>query len=157
MIVAIYPGTFDPITFGHIDIIKRACCIFPKVLVVIAENPEKNPLFTIEERIDMVQNEFKDNPQIQVLHYTGLIVNCMQEHHATVIIRGLRTFSDFEHEYQMAFANKKLFPDIETVFLMSSADCSCLSSALVKQIAHLKGDLTSFVPVHVKKMFMTKS
>jgi pantetheine-phosphate adenylyltransferase len=157
MIVAVYPGTFDPITFGHIDIVKRARCIFPKILVVIAENPEKKPLFTIEDRLDMVQDAFKDDPQIQVIHYSGLIVHCMEKYHASVLIRGLRTLCDFEHEHIMALANKKLSPDIETVFLMSRAEYAYLSSAMIKQIAQLKGDLTSFVPDFVKNKFLTKT
>lgn len=156
MRVAIYPGTFDPITNGHVDIIKRASQIFPKVLVVVAENPGKNPLFTIEERLDMCTQSLKDEKDVQVIRYSGLIVNCLKENNAIAIIRGLRALSDFEYEFQMAFTNRNLLSTAETVFLMPSAEFTYLSSTMVKQIARLNGDISRFVPEYVGKILQKK-
>ncbi len=156
MIVAIYPGSFDPITFGHIDIINRACNIFQKIIVVVAENPDKKTLFSIKERVDMVEGSLKDTKNIQIISYCGLLVNCLKQYNASVIIRGLRAMSDFEYEFQMAFTNRNLLSKAETVFLMPSAEYTYLSSTMVKQIAHLKGEISSFVPENVKKKLIEK-
>lgn len=156
MIVAIYPGTFDPITFGHIDIINRASNIFQKIIVVVAENPDKRPLFSIEERIDMVEESLKEAKNIQVISHCGLLVNCLKQYNASVIIRGLRAMSDFEYEFQMAFTNRTLLSKAETVFLMPSAEYTYLSSTMVKQIAQLKGDISSFVPENVREKLLEK-
>jgi pantetheine-phosphate adenylyltransferase len=156
MNTAIYPGTFDPITFGHIDIINRASRIFPHIIVVVAENPGKNPLFSLPERLELVSDAVKDVPGVSVISYSGLIVNCLKENDAGVIIRGLRALSDFEYEFQMAFTNRNLLSTAETVFLMPSAKYSYLSSTMVKQISKLNGEISNFVPDLVKKKLQQK-
>ncbi|NLD98822.1 MAG: pantetheine-phosphate adenylyltransferase [Fibrobacter sp.] len=156
MRTALYPGTFDPVTYGHIDIAVRAAQIFPKVIAVIAENPSKNPLFTVEERLELAKEVFKDVPQIEVIRYSGLIVNCLREYNASVLIRGLRALSDFESEFQMAFTNRNLHSSSETVFLMPSAEFTYLSSTMVKQIARLGGDIGAFVPECVQRRLQQK-
>jgi pantetheine-phosphate adenylyltransferase len=156
MPIALYPGTFDPITFGHIDIAVRASRIFTKVVAVVAENPEKHPLFTVEERCEMVKDALKDVRNIEVITYKGLVVNCMREMKASVIIRGLRALSDFEYEFQMAFTNRNMLSEAETVFMMPSAEYTYLNSTLVKQLARLKGEIGAFVPENVKKRLIKK-
>ena len=156
MPIAIYPGTFDPITFGHIDIAVRASKVFDKVVAVVAENPGKNPLFSVQERFEMVKEALKDVDKIEVVTFSGLIVNCMREQQASVIIRGLRALSDFEYEFQMAFTNRNMFAEAETVFMMPSAKYIYLNSTLVKQIARLKGEIGAFVPKIVKERLMAK-
>jgi pantetheine-phosphate adenylyltransferase len=149
MPVAIYPGTFDPITFGHMDIARRAASIFKKVYAVIADNPQKNPVFDVEERFSMAKVALGDIPNLEVIRYSGLIVNCLKELNATAIIRGLRALSDFEYEFQMALTNRNMFEAAETVFLMPNEKFIYLNSTMVKQIARLGGDVHSFVPEHV--------
>jgi pantetheine-phosphate adenylyltransferase len=156
MSTALYPGTFDPITFGHIDIAVRASQIFSRVIAVVAQNLGKNPLFSVEERLDMVRESFRDIPRIEVISYGGLIVNCVREHQATVIIRGLRALTDFEYEFQMAYTNRKLFDAAETVFLMPSARYTYLNSTMVKQIARFSGEIGNFVPEHVRDRLLEK-
>ena len=156
MSTALYPGTFDPITFGHIDIAQRASQIFSRVVAVVAQNPGKSPLFSIEERLDLMQNAFKDMANIEVICYSGLIVNCVKEHNASVIIRGLRALTDFEYEFQMAYTNRKLSTAAETVFLMPSARYTYLNSTMVKQIARLGGDIAQFVPEYVGEKLLQK-
>ena len=157
MAIAIYPGTFDPITFGHIDIVERATQIFGTVVVVVADNPKKNPMFSIAQRLAMAQECFAGNPGIKVIPYRGLIVNCLTEYNATVIIRGLRAISDFEYEFQMAFTNKNMNKQAETVFLMASAQYAYLNSTMVKQIAELGGDVSKFVPANVLRELQSKN
>ncbi len=146
MPVALYPGTFDPITFGHIDIARRAAKIFRHVIAVIAPNSSKNPLFTVEERVDMAREALKDCSEIEVIQYAGLTVQCLQDYKATTIIRGMRALSDFEYEFQMAFTNRNMYSEAETVFLMPNEKYTYLSSTLVKEIARLGGDVSAFVP-----------
>ena len=133
MKAALYPGTFDPVTNGHIDIAVRASRIFPKVIAVVAENPVKVPLFSADERVALAKESFKDVPQIEVIKYSGLLVNCLREYNASVLIRGLRALSDFEYEFQMAFTNRNLMASCETVFLMPSAKYTYLSSTMVNR------------------------
>ena len=133
MSTALYPGTFDPITFGHIDIAIRASQIFSRVIAVVAQNPGKNPLFSIDERLDLMRNSLKDMPKIEVISYSGLIANCVKEYNASVIIRGLRALTDFEYEFQMAYTNRKLYEAAETVFLMPSARYTYLNSTMVNR------------------------
>lgn len=156
MSTALYPGTFDPITFGHIDIAVRASQIFSRVIAVVAQNPGKNPLFSVEERLAMVRESLKHLPRIEVISYGGLVVNCVKEQNATVIIRGLRALTDFEYEFQMAYTNRKLFDAAETVFLMPSARYTYLNSTMVKQIARFGGEIGNFVPEYVRDRLLGK-
>ena len=149
MPIAVYPGTFDPITFGHIDIAVRASKIFQKVIAVVAENPHKNPLFTVKERLEMIRESLKDVSNIEVISHSGLIANLLTELHATTIIRGLRALSDFDYEFQMAFTNRNINTQAETVFLMPNEKYVYLNSTMVKEIGKLGGDVSGFVPKHV--------
>ncbi len=145
MRIAVYPGSFDPITNGHIDIIKRTANIFDKVVVAVSINSAKTPLFTIEERIEIVKKVI-DLPNVEVTTFTGLLADFAKEQGANVIIKGLRAVSDFEYEFQMALMNKKLSPEIETMFMMTNGRYSYLSSSIVKEVGRLGGDLTGLVP-----------
>jgi pantetheine-phosphate adenylyltransferase len=156
MPIALYPGTFDPITFGHIDIAVRAAKIFGTVIAVIADNPNKNPFFTVEERLEMAREALGHVDNIKVIPYKGLIANCLREQKATVLIRGLRALSDFEYEFQMAFTNRNINEDAETVFLMPSAQYSYLNSTIVKQISKFGGDVGGFVPEGVGQRLAKK-
>lgn len=154
--VAVYPGSFDPITNGHIDIIQRSCMIFSKVIVAVANNSEKKGLFTPEERVEMIRETFQGNPKIEVVRFDGLLVKYAKDRDIRVIIRGLRAVSDFEYEFQMALTNRKLNSSIETVFIMAEDHVSYFSSSLVREIAKLGGDISSLVPPQVVKWFKKK-
>lgn len=154
--IAIYPGTFDPVTYGHIDLIKRAEEIFPKVIVAVAYNPHKKPLFSVEERVAMLKKATKNLKGVEVLEFDGLVVDYARKRKAKVLIRGLRMLSDFEYEFQMALTNRKLAADIETIFLMPHESYSYLSSKLLKEAASLGADLKSFVPAFVGKALKDK-
>jgi pantetheine-phosphate adenylyltransferase len=156
MPTAIYPGTFDPITYGHIDIAVRASKIFTKVVAVVATNPAKNPVLSTEERVELAREALKDVPQITVIGYSGLIVNCVKEYGASAIIRGLRVMSDVDYEFQMAYTNRNMLTSAETVFFMPSVEYAYLNSTLVKQIARHGGDIKGFVPEFVGKKLMSK-
>jgi pantetheine-phosphate adenylyltransferase len=156
MPVALYPGTFDPITFGHIDILIRASKIFKRVITVVAENSHKHPVFTAKERLGMIKEAMKNVPNVEAITHSGLIANCLGEYGATVIIRGLRALSDFDYEFQMAFTNRNINEKAETIFLMPSAQYVFLNSTMVKEIAKLGGDVSSFVPGHVMKSLIKK-
>jgi pantetheine-phosphate adenylyltransferase len=153
---AIYPGTFDPITYGHIDLIKRALGIFPEVVVAVAHNPEKGPLFSVKERVGMVKEATKGLGNVAVEDFNSLVVDFAHSKKINVIIRGLRMLSDFEFEFQMALTNRRLAPNIETIFLMPSESYSYLSSRLLKETAALGADLSNFVPVFVEKKLREK-
>jgi len=153
---AIYPGTFDPITYGHIDLIKRAQEIFPEVIVAVAHNPHKKPLFSVKERIQMLKKAAGGLKGVTVSDFDGLVIDYAHKHKAKVLIRGLRMLSDFEYEFQMALTNRKLSPDIETIFLMPQECYSYLSSKLLKEAASLGADLSSFVPSFVEKALKEK-
>lgn len=146
---AIYPGTFDPVTFGHIDLIKRARQIFSEVIVGVAHNPHKKPLFALSERLDMVKEATLGLEGVSVESFEGLVVDYARKKKIKVLIRGLRMISDFEYEFQMALTNRRLAPDIETIFLMPQESYSYLSSKLLKEAATLGADLSSFVPPFV--------
>jgi pantetheine-phosphate adenylyltransferase len=146
MPTALYPGTFDPITFGHIDIAERAATIFTKVFAVVAVNPGKDPLFSPRDRFAMARDALSHVRNIEVVTYSGLIANCLGEYKASVLIRGLRAITDFEYEFQMAFTNRNINENAETVFLMPSAKYTFLNSTMVKQISRLGGDVSAFVP-----------
>ena len=148
---AIYPGSFDPVTFGHIDLIKRASGIFEEVIVAVAVNSHKKSLFTINERLTMLKESTKDIKNIQVESFDGLVIDYARKKKINVLIRGLRMISDFEYELQMALTNRRLDEKIETVFLMPSEGYSFLSSTLLKEAASLGANISSFVPKFVEK------
>ena len=154
--IAIYPGTFDPITNGHIDIIKRAAKLFDKVIVAVAHNTGKTPLFTMEERKEMIAEVVKECDHVEVDIFSGLIVEYCHQQGASVLIRGLRALSDFEYEFQMALLNRKIGKDVESVFLMPKEKYTYLSSSMIKEIAFLNGDVSAFVPLHVKNKLIKK-
>lgn len=146
---AIYPGSFDPLTFGHIDLIKRALKIFDEVIVAVAHNPTKSPLFSVEERVGMLKRATHNIPHLIIDDFDELVVDYAQKKNIQVIIRGLRMISDFEYEFQMALTNRKLASNVETIFLMPNECYSYLSSKLLKEAASLGADLSSFVPKFV--------
>lgn len=150
----IYPGTFDPITNGHLDIIKRATRIVDSLVVAVGHNTEKVRTFDVETRIQMVRDSVQDCPDVEVVSFQTLLVDAAKEHGANVIIRGLRAISDYELEVQMAIMNRTLDPDIETIILVASKEYSFISSSLIKEIAHFGGDISQFVPESVLKHFI---
>ena len=156
MKTAIYPGTFDPITFGHIDVIERARDVFDKVIVTIALNTAKQPLFTDKERVAMVKEVVKKYKNVEVDSFTGLLIQYAKRKKATAIVRGLRALSDFEHEFQMALTNRKLEEKITTVFVMPHERYTYLNSTIVREIARFGGDLRQFVPPSVRKRLLEK-
>ena len=143
---AVYPGTFDPITNGHHDLVRRAASIFDKVVVAIAANPNKAPMFTLEQRVDMARRVLADVHNVEVRGYVGLTVDFARQNGLSVIVRGLRAVSDFDYEFQMAGMNYRMAPDVETIFLMASERHQFIASRLVKEVAMLGGDISSFVP-----------
>lgn len=153
---AIYPGTFDPVTYGHLDLIKRGSKIFDELIVAVSHNPLKKPLFTIEERTNMVSKYVKEIPNVKVDCFEGMLVDYVKEMQINVILRGIRTVSDFEYEFQMALTNRVLKSDIETVFIMTSQEYSFLNSSLIKEAASLGGDISMFVPSEVGKLLQQK-
>lgn len=145
--IAVYPGSFDPITNGHLDIIERSSKIFDKLIVGILRNPDKkNPLFDVDERIELIKKATAHIKNVEIESFDGLLVNYMKSHNASVIIKGLRAVSDFEYELQMAHVNHKLAPNVETLFMMTSAQSSFLSSSIVKQVGQFKGCIKGLVP-----------
>lgn len=155
--VVIYPGTFDPITNGHIDIIARAGNIFPKILVAVAKNSVKQPFFSLDARVKCIQDALGHVPGVTVIPFDTLLVDFAREQGANIILRGLRTMSDFEYEFQLAGMNRKLSADIETLFLTPSEDSRFISSSLVREIANLGGDVTNFVPESVVRILKVRS
>lgn len=151
MTVAIYPGTFDPVTLGHLDIAKRASRIFERVIVAVYAQSPRNPLFTAEERVSLFRRAVEELPNVQVESFEGLVVDHARRVGAGVIVRGLRGGADFEYEYEMAFMNKKLAPDVELVCLMTSLEYQFIRSSLLKEVASLGGDIRNLVPPHVAK------
>ena len=157
MKVAIYPGSFDPITFGHMDIIDRACNLFDKIVIAVAKNESKNPLFTLEDRMKLAKDIYKDNSQVEVVGFPRqLTVDIAKEQNACAIIRGLRAVSDFEYEFQLATMNRSLAPDIESIFFTPKDTLIYVSSSLVKEIATFGGDVSRFVPENVKTALNNK-
>lgn len=147
--IAIYPGSFDPITLGHLDIIERGCRLFERVIVAVLQNPNKTPLFTVQERLDQIRLSTQHLTNLEVESFDGLTVSYAQMRQAQVLLRGLRVLSDFEAELQMAHTNKTLSTQIETIFLATSNEYSFLSSSLVKEIARFGGSIDHLVPQHV--------
>ena len=153
---AIYPGSFDPVTNGHLDVIDRARKLFDEVIVAVAHNDQKNPLFSLEERLDLLKGALGKLKNVEIAPLDGLLVNFAVARKATAVIRGLRAISDFEFEFQMALMNRKLESDVETIFLMPKEDYTYLSSRLVKEIARLGGSVESFVPHSIVSALKTK-
>ncbi|MBM4139336.1 MAG: pantetheine-phosphate adenylyltransferase [Nitrospira sp.] len=151
MKIGIYPGTFDPVTHGHTDILTRSLRVFDKVVVAVAPNPAKHPLFNLAERLEMVTLVMKNLGQVEITTFEGLLVDYVERTGAHAIIRGLRAISDFEHEFQMALINRKLAKHVETVFLMPSEEYSYLSSTIIKDVAHHGGCLTEFLHPEVAR------
>ena len=156
MKTAIYPGTFDPITNGHLDIIERAIKMFDKVIVMVARNSAKNPMFSDQERVDLIRAAVRKYKRVEVASFQGLLVEYAKKRKATAILRGLRAISDFEYEFQLALMNRKLNESVETVFLMPSEKYTYLNSTIVREIARLGGDVSEFVPPVVQKAFARK-
>lgn len=146
MKIAVYPGSFDPITNGHLDVIKRSAAVFDKVIVGVLDNMAKKPLFTPEERMNMAKKVVADIKNVEVYTFCGLLVDFMERFDSAVIIKGLRTVADFEYEFQMALLNKSLNPNIETFFMMTDSKYSYISSSMVKEVARLGGSIDEFVP-----------
>ena len=149
MKVGIYAGSFDPITLGHLDIIKRAARITKKLIIAVLNNNAKKPAFSVEERVELIRKVTKDIPGVEVMSFSGLTVDFAKEQNANVLVRGLRAVTDFEYELQIAQLNHKLNPDIDTIFLTTSVEYSYLSSRIVKEIASYGGDISQFVPPEV--------
>jgi len=149
--VAVYPGTFDPVHYGHIDVARRAAEIFERVIVAVYDRPDKGLLFSTDERLDLARRALKDLPKVEVCCYGGLTVDFVRSQGAGVIVRGLRVVSDFEMEYQMALTTRKLAPEVDVVCLMTSLEYAFVSSSIVKEIAHVGGPVSQFVPPHVEE------
>ena len=155
-LIAVYPGTFDPITNGHTDLVNRGIKIFDKVIIAVAENPTKNTLFTISERMNFIEKIFEGNMKIEIFPLNRLLVEFAKDHGATVILRGLRAVSDFEYEVQLASMNRSMEPDIESVFMSPAEKYGFLSSSIIKDIAKHDGDLSKFVDKEVLKSLKKK-
>ncbi|AKX94687.1 pantetheine-phosphate adenylyltransferase [Neomoorella thermoacetica] len=156
MKVAVYPGTFDPITNGHLDIIRRAVSIFDRVVVGVAADNYKKTLFSLEERVELVRTVTRDIPGVTVKSFSGLLVDFARREEAVAIVRGLRAVSDFEYEFQMSIMNKKLASDLETVFLMTATEYSFLSSSIIRQAASLGGCIHGLVPPEVERVLLKR-
>ena len=156
MVRAVFPGTFDPIHYGHVDIATRAARLFDELVVAVFDRPLKSLMFSPEERISLVTETFKDMPKVRVVGYSGLTVDFCRKTEAQVIVRGLRVFSDFEFEFRMALANHRLAPDIESIAFITDEDHTFLSSSTVREIASLGGDVSSMVPSHVETAVKNK-
>jgi len=151
MATALYPGTFDPVTLGHVDLIRRAAKLFDEVIVGVAGNRDKSPLFTFEERVALLEQVVSGMENVRVIGFNNLLIDCVREQNADTILRGLRAVSDFEYEFQLAAMNRHLDPGIETTFLTPAESYAFLSSTLIKEVASLGGDVSEFVPPQVMK------
>lgn len=156
MKIAVYPGSFDPVTHGHMDIIRRSASVFDKLIVGVLHNKSKNPLFTVQERVKMIQEVTSDIENVEVVDFDGLLIDFVHKVGAKAIVRGLRAVTDFEYELQMSLTNKVIAPDVETVFLTTNLQYSYLSSSIVKEIASYNGDISHFVDKRVEKAIQDK-
>ncbi len=143
--LAIYPGTFDPVTCGHEDLVRRASRIVKRIIVAVAVGGHKQPFFTLDERVDMAKAVFADMPNVEIMGFSGLLMNFMATHHAHIVLRGLRAVSDFEYEFQLAGMNRKLDPNVETIFMTPAEQYMFISASMVREIAFLGGDISTFV------------
>ncbi len=155
MKIAVYPGSFDPLTNGHLNIVERTTKIFDKLIVAVATDSEKSNLFSAQERTDMIKEATKDLENVKVLSFSGLLTDFVRKNKANIIIRGMRAISDFEHESQLALMNKRLAPEIETIFMVTCSKYSYLNSSIVKEIASFNGDISRLVPEIVEKNLKT--
>lgn len=153
---AIYPGTFDPITNGHIDIVTRAAAMFDELILAIAASPSKKPMFSLDERVALAQEATAHLQNVKVVGFSDLMANFARDHQATILIRGLRAVADFEYEMQLAHMNRHLMPDLESVYLMPSKEWSFISSSLVKEVARHQGDVAHFLPQPVHQALLDK-
>ena len=151
MVSALYPGSFDPVTCGHLDLVERALALFDGVTVAVAENISKQPVFSLEERLALLREVLPNDPRVRITSFRGLVVDFCRQNGFRVVLRGLRTVSDFEYEYQMALTNRHMLPEIETVFVMPSVRYSFISSTLIKDIVRNGGDVSDFLPPAVEK------
>ena len=147
---AIYPGTFDPITLGHVDVVQRGLKLFDEIIIAVADSPKKSPMFDVQARLDMVNETFANEPRIKAISFDGLLVNLAQKYDAIAILRGLRAASDFEYEFQLAAMNRKLNTDIESVFVMAREEYTFVSSSFIREISSMGGDVYSLVPKAVR-------
>ena len=153
---AIYPGTFDPMTKGHVDLIERACKLFDEIVIAIAASEAKNPLFTLDERIQIAEKIFESNDKVKVVGFSGLLVDLAKDNDAKILIRGLRVVADFEYEFQLANMNRAMMPELESVFLTPKEQYSYISSSLVKEICKMGGDVSEFVdPISLSELKRT--
>ena len=152
----LYPGTFDPLTLGHIDLIKRAARMFDETIIAVAANPQKEPMFNLDERVSMVEHCIKAIPSTRVIGFSGLLIDVLHEQQSRVILRGLRAVSDFEFEFQLASMNRRLNSDTETIFLTPSEQYTFVSASIVKEIARLNGDVAQFLDPHVNQCLIEK-
>lgn len=153
---AIYPGTFDPLTHGHLDLVTRASLMFEQVILAIAASPHKKTLFSLDERVALATQATSHLANVEVIGFSSLMANFAKEHNANVLVRGLRAVSDFEYEMQLASMNRHLMPTLESVFLMPSKEWSFISSSLVKEVARHGGDITPFMPAHITQALLEK-
>lgn len=156
MKTAVYPGSFDPVTLGHLDIIRRACTMTDKLILGVLNNSSKTPLFSVRERVNMLEEVCKDLPNVEVRSFEGLLVDFVREQDAQIIIRGLRAVTDFEYELQWAQSNRIVYPGVDTIFLVTSVEYSYLSSSVVREYAANKGDVSAFVPEFIEELLKEK-
>ena len=152
----LYPGTFDPITLGHFDLIKRAARMFDETIIAVAANPQKAPMFNLEERVSMIEHCVKDIPSTRVIGFSGLLIDILAMQNSRIVLRGLRAVSDFEFEFQLASMNRRLNEDTETIFLTPSEKYTFVSASIVKEIARLNGDVAQFLDPHVNECLVNK-
>lgn len=150
MKIAVYPGSFDPVTLGHLDIIERSCKLFDKVIVAVMINSSKKPMFSVDERVALLREATKNHPNVSIDCHEGLLIDYLKKMDAKILVKGLRAISDFESEFQMASVNQKLSPEVETVFIMTRTEYMYLSSSIVKEVGTLGGDITNFVTENVR-------
>lgn len=156
MVSAMYPGTFDPVTIGHEDLVRRGARLFDRIVVAVAANPGKEPMFSLDERVGLVESVLSDIPNVEVTGYTGLTIEFAQQHQLEVIVRGLRAVSDFEYEFQLANMNRALTEEVETVYLTPTAQLNFISSSLVREVASLGGDIGDFVSPVVRDALLER-